>query len=323
MSENIGDIEEWKNKYSFLNEIWDVYDKFDKNTEGDDHVNLYTGVCQTIISKYGKDKEKYENFCKQLVRNLGCYPGNNNFFNPNSSKCQILYYWIYNSVKKYNIPGDVIKECFNDYISFMGSVKVKANCNYNSYDELYKEPMSLILLDIFDSSMESIRNVLLNSNEPTKKLYQNYVCECVKTYKDVYRKYCPNSDSTDIKGYNTCFRLSTLKQIYEHYLFNLESLKNKIPSLDADENDYSNKCILPAKKLEPVTLSGVREENFPHLTEALGRNTDRSLPSREVVDGNKGSHVSSTVSTTLGTVAGASSILALLYKVNTKLHLNV
>ncbi|KMZ83242.1 hypothetical protein PVBG_05212 [Plasmodium vivax Brazil I] len=310
------------NQYSFLNKIWDVYDEFDETTKGNEHEKWYIGVCDPIIRTYVKDKEKYKNFCMQLVRNLGCYPGDNKYLKPSSSRCQILYYWIYNSMKKHNIPDDVIKECFKDYIRIMGIIKEKANCNYHSYDELYKEPMSLILLDIFESSIVTIRNVLMSSDESPKIPYQNYVCEFVKTHKDVYKKYCPNSDPNDIKGQTTCSRLSTLKQIYEYYFFNLEGLNTKVPPLDDTDEDYFSKCTSEEKL---SAISEVADHKLSELSPSRGYNGEISLnplPSVDINGENRGNRVSSTVSTTLGTVAGASSILALLYKVNTKFHLN-
>ncbi|CAI7724134.1 Plasmodium vivax Vir protein, putative [Plasmodium vivax] len=314
MPEDIGDIEKWRFKYSFLNEIWKVYDEFDKTTKDDEHENLYTGVCEPIIRTYSKDKEKYKNFCLKLVRNLGCYPGDTNFFNPNSSKCHILYYWIYNYEQKHKIPDDVIQKCFKDYISFMGNIGQKANCNYPSYDEIYKEPMSLILLDIFEYSIDTIRGVLMHSDESAKIPYQNYVCEFVKTYKDVYKKYCPNRDANDIKGKTTCSRLSTLKQIYESYFFSLGGLNNKVPPLNCTDEEYFARC--PSEERLPA-IEKDADDRLSELSSAgrySGEKPPDALPSGEVIDENTGSSMSRTVSTAVGTMAGASSVLALLYK---------
>ncbi|KMZ83219.1 hypothetical protein PVBG_05189 [Plasmodium vivax Brazil I] len=275
------------------------------------------------MTQLGDTEEEHKNFCLKLVRNLGCYPGDNKFFQPNTSRCQILYYWIYNSIKKHDIPDDVIKKCFNDYIRFMGKVNGNAYCYYHSYDEIYKEPKSLILLDIFESSINTIRSVLMDSNESTKIPYQKYVCECVKKYKDVHKNFCFNSDPSDTKGNKTCSRLTTIKQIYDQYLFKLGDLNTRVPSLDDTADDYFAKCS-SVESLPALTVVGDHRQS--EMSPSRRHNSETSpntLPSVDVNNENNGNPVPSTVSTTLGTVAGASSILVLLYKVNTIFHLNV
>ncbi|CAG9474586.1 unnamed protein product [Plasmodium vivax] len=102
--------------------------------------------------------------------------------------------------------------------------------------------------------------------------------------------------------------------MYDYYFLRDEVLKNKIPSLDADDNEYSNKCKSKATGLESVTVSPRRVEAFSQTREVSGRNTDSFTPSAQDPDVNTGRSISSTVSTAVGTMAGASSVLALLYK---------
>ncbi|KMZ95762.1 hypothetical protein PVMG_05361 [Plasmodium vivax Mauritania I] len=82
--------------------------------------------------------------------------------------------------------------------------------------------------------------------------------------------------------------LKTIKIIYDSYLLRDAALKHKIPSLDADDNEYSNKCISKAKGLESVTASGKSEETSSQSREDLGRNRDSSLFPRDVIDENTG-----------------------------------
>ncbi|SCO65492.1 Plasmodium vivax Vir protein, putative [Plasmodium vivax] len=87
-----------------------------------------------------------------------------------------------------------------------------------------------------------------------------------------------------------------------------------MPSLDADENEYSYKCISKAKGLESVAVSPGCVEAFSQSREVSGINTDSFTPSAQDPDENTGRSMSSTLSTAIGTMAGASSVLALLYK---------
>ncbi|KMZ98971.1 hypothetical protein PVNG_03810 [Plasmodium vivax North Korean] len=316
MSDDILDIKKLEEDYPFLKTVWNTYNEFDNSVDGDRYKPMYETFCIPLMAQLGHSEEKHKNFCLKLVRNLGCYPGDNKFFKPSSSRCQILYYWIYNSIKQHYIPDDIIKECFKDYIRFMGNIRQNANCNYHSYDELYKVPKSLILLDIFESSINTIRSVLINSNESTKIPYQKYVCECVKTYKDVHKNVCLHSDPADIKGNETCSRLSTIKKIYDEYLFNWEGLKAKVPSLDGTTDEYFAKCLSEEKLFPRTVVAHHRPSELSPSRRYDGETSPNTLPSGDVNVENQGSPTTSTVSTAVGTVAGASSILALLYKVN-------
>ncbi|SCO65475.1 hypothetical protein PVT01_030029000 [Plasmodium vivax] len=174
--------------------------------------------------------------------------------------------------------------------------------------------MEMTILDIFNDNVQNIKTILMGKYDTGEFSPQNFVCEFVKIYKNIHSTYCATSDQREGKEKITCEKLKALKITYDNYLLRDEVLKNKIPSLDANDNEYSNKCKSKAKGLEAVTVSPGRLEIFSQSREVSGGNTASFTLSAQDPDENRGGSMSPTVSTALGTVAGASSILALLYK---------
>ncbi|KMZ95759.1 hypothetical protein PVMG_05358 [Plasmodium vivax Mauritania I] len=267
------------------------------------------------MEKLGYDKEEYKSFCLKLIRNLGHYSENLKFLKFNPEDCTNLNNWVYNSIKKYDIPDNIITECFDDYKTFMDKTYNISRCSYYSYDDIYEEPINIIILNIFVSIIDIIQNTLDGTYVSNNFPLRNYICECIKIYKDMKEKYCPMSNTKSENRYKTCEILNTFKKTYESYLSDTQHKNYKTKSLDNDEAEYLAMCQPDESKsaltvgwdeatstLQPATQD--RDKNLgdvPHpytLTEETSPNS-----------------ISSTVSTAFGTVAGASSILALLYKV--------
>ncbi|KMZ89735.1 hypothetical protein PVMG_04565 [Plasmodium vivax Mauritania I] len=294
-------------------EFWATYDEFDKTLDGDIHINKYHTFCDLIKDKYTENKEEQHKFCLKLVRNLGCYPlESHRYFDPNKNRCNILYYWIYNSVKNKQISNNLIADCFGDYVYHMGNIKITPKCYYHPYEDIYKEPMNMIILEIFQSTMKTVTDMLDMENNTFDPDLQKYICECVNIYKELNKKYCHHKDQ---KRTLTCSMLDTVKQTYNLYLSDKEYQKYKIPSLDNVEKVYTDKC-MPSKLQVP--LNAPRENDglaLPSLSENSDGQLDEFSSPHPFIGEKSGSSISSTMSTAVGTMAGASSIIALLYKV--------
>ncbi|KMZ83237.1 hypothetical protein PVBG_05207 [Plasmodium vivax Brazil I] len=286
--------------------------------------NFFDQVCYMFLKNMDKDMMRHKNFCMMLLRNLGHYTSNSFYFNPTHDDCNVLNYWIYNSVKKDNVPDEIVDKCFEDYVTNMGKFGKKPNCYYHSYYNMYKEPLKAIILHIFNYNMEIVKNIIDIGNDTPNYSLQRYICECVKLYHEMNRNHCHGSSQKDEKSNNICYMLKLLKTTYEWYLFNKQNKNYKIPSLDDNQNKYLTECqkYLEEKSLDttsdhhdqPIDLSRTTpQDSVPAASASI------TLPEGE----NESRPMSSTVSTALGTVAGASSILALLYKVNKEFHLNV
>ncbi|CAI7724148.1 PIR protein [Plasmodium vivax] len=314
MTEEILDIEKWIKKYSFLNDIWNSYDEFDRPVDYDKDNHHYDVVCQRIIELSDGDIKKHKNICMKLIRNFGHYSENFKFLNSKPEDCTNLNNWVYNSMRKYNILDNIIVKCFQDYINFMKGIHTESRCSYYSYDDKYEEPINIIILNIFESNMNIILHTLNGAYDYINLPLLKYICECIKIYKEMYKKHCHNKYDNNPKRIQTCNNLNAVKRTYDIYLSGKSYRDYKIPSLDNDTEEYMTMCQPVQQKL---TLTGQADRTvpvLPSLTVHRDEKKDENSPPTFIIGEKHGGSISSTVSTAFGTVAGASSILALLYK---------
>ncbi|SCA60366.1 VIR protein [Plasmodium vivax] len=291
-----------------------MYNELDNSTDGDEYNRWYHTFCDPFMDKLGDDNEVHKSFCLKLIRNLGHYSENFKFLKFKSEDCIILNNWIYNSMKKHKIPKNIITGCFDDYNDMMRNINQHTRCSYYAYDDIYEEPINIIILNIFESNMNIIQDTLDGEYDSIKFPLRKYICECIKIYKEMKHQYCPKSNEKSENSYKTCEMLNTFKNTYEQYLSPTQHKHYKIPSLDNLEEDYLTMC---QSNVPRLALTPEVHEKIPVLdptTQDIDRYSRALPPLFPVTDENEGSSMSSTVSTAFGTVAGASSILALLYK---------
>ncbi|CAG9474617.1 unnamed protein product [Plasmodium vivax] len=301
-------------QYPILENVWNTYDKFDETVNNDSKNYYYYFVCNYIIDPQKGDTTEHEEFCKKLVRNLGHYSGNNEFLRYKPERCKDLNNWIYNSMMKQNIRENIIKECFKEYDDTVRGMHQTPPCFYYEYVQNYAEPMKIIMLNIFESSMGTIENILNGEKGKINNLLRKYVCENVQIYKDMYKKYCVKTEGNQ-KHINTCSKLDQFKISYMYYFRNKMVNETEIPSLDDIQNNHLTECqkYLQEQALNPTVVS--QEQHIPSSRTPPQDSISDTPASITLHEGeNQSSPMSSTVSTALGTVAGASSILALLYK---------
>ncbi|SCO72979.1 VIR protein [Plasmodium vivax] len=215
------------------------------------------------------------------------------------------------TIKK--IPDDIIKRCFDDYNFQIKGITKTYKCSYDLYKNMYIDQMKLNILDLFDNNINIIRQILIDPDDSNKTHCQKFVCECVKIYKNVYKSYCNDTIPENDKSKGTCGKLNTLKTIYNYYFFQNVDLKDKVPTLDGNEEEFGAMCKAD-EQLSATVVAAPELSRLSHSDKNRGEKLHQSFPSKEDDGENQSSRMSSTVSTALGTVAGASSILALLYK---------
>ncbi|KMZ95735.1 hypothetical protein PVMG_05334 [Plasmodium vivax Mauritania I] len=294
--------------------VWNNINDFDKDIKRDSYKNNYRLVCNYFINPWNGEEAKYENFCMKLVRNLGHRSNNMDFLRHTPERCNNLNNWIYYSMKKHKIPEDIITGCFDDYNDVMSGINQPPRCSYYSYDTKYNEPINIIKLNIFESNMDIIQSTLDSLHDSINLPLRMYIWECINIYKGIYKKYCHNKDDEDQKRILTCSRLDAIKKTYDFYLSTIQHRMYKIPSLDEVEEDYLNMCVSEELKSALTVEMAGKITALQDETQDGERKSGDIQPIFTVTDENKGSPMSSTVSTTIGTMAGASSILAL-YKV--------
>ncbi|SCO65485.1 hypothetical protein PVT01_030030000 [Plasmodium vivax] len=238
------------------------------------------------------------------MRNLSFHSPNSPYFKPKYERCNILYNWIYNSIKENKVTENVIKECFDEYEEVMSKIRNYNICSKHTYEKIFEEPIKMTILQIFENNMEIIKNELIGQTDPNKIPWRKFVCECFNIYKNMNKDYCLNKTPQNEKHTRTCQTLDQFKLAYEIFRNKIGYLNTYIPSLENIEGEYLTKCSQD-KLNPPLEVSVTTTEVAPNLT------LEDALPSPpEVAD----SSIKKNITTTIGTVAGASSILALLYK---------
>ncbi|KMZ88547.1 hypothetical protein PVBG_04756 [Plasmodium vivax Brazil I] len=319
-----------KFQFPFLINVWNKINDFDKDIENDSQKSGYVSTCSYFFSPWTGGEDKYEHFCMKLIRNLGHRSNNKDFLKHTSERCNNLNIWIYNSMKKHGIPENIITKCFEDYNGFMRGIRTDPRCSYYSYDTNYNEPINIIKLNIFESNMDIIHNKLDRAYDSVNLPLQMYICECIDIFKKMYKKYCPKMDADSEKRKRTCNMLELIKTTYNLFISGKLYQNNKMPSLDNDSDEYFDMCPQnnPNSKLrseakgvshvlEPLNV--VIDEDTDEASSYVGYKNYETDGVPSLGEGNGGNQVSPTartVSTTVGTIAGASSVLALLYKVD-------
>ncbi|KMZ89759.1 hypothetical protein PVMG_04589 [Plasmodium vivax Mauritania I] len=282
----------------------------------EDKNNKYGVICDSYILKdLNEYNNNYRDFCMKLIRNLGHYDVNTSFFNPSFYRCNILYNWIYNTIENSETTNKLIIKCFDDYIGTMRSTVQYYNCTYDLFNSTYIEPRKITILNIFDANMNIIKDALsleYNSNDSPSK---NFVCECIKIYKELKEEHCSNVNEMDNKPYQNCQRLKSFKTSYMEYFYKNLVKKDNIPSLEVVEVEYIRKCQKNQRIPPLISSEGDSAPESVRSIMTVHGNQDASRTTGGINDGDQANSLSPTVSTDLGTVAGASSLLALLYKV--------
>ncbi|KMZ89778.1 hypothetical protein PVMG_04608 [Plasmodium vivax Mauritania I] len=301
--------------YSFLRKVWTTYDEFNSKVNIYAKQHKYLSVCKLIFPRLSENEENQENFCMKLIRNLGHYDVDTSFFDPSYDRCHILYNWIYNTIENSKNPNELINKCFEDYSDQIINMKKTPKCSYDLFNSTYLEPRKITILKIFD---DNIRDIIDKLNEEYSLIdppSQKYVCECVKIYKEIKNEHCSNVRETDIKRFQTCQMLNTFNRSYMGYIYNNPVKKYNVPSLENVEDEYKRIC-QKNQHVSALTSSDVDSvQQSTRLTTDVNVNPGTPEKSDAINGGDQANLLSPTVSTALGTVAGASSLLALLYKV--------
>ncbi|KMZ83245.1 hypothetical protein PVBG_05215, partial [Plasmodium vivax Brazil I] len=202
-------------QYPFLDSVWNTYMKFDKPVLNTDTNNtVYDNACHQIISHLNGDVKNHKTYCVKLIRNLGHYYTDTNYFDPTYERCNILYNWLYHSSKSEKNIDNMIEKCFIDYNDQMEGKRKILKCSYDSYKNMYLDKMKLNILNLFNYNTEILRKTLMDADDSNKTRYRNFVCECLKIYKPMKEKYCFRQEQRQ-KHEKICLELDQFNNAYK------------------------------------------------------------------------------------------------------------
>ncbi|KMZ77083.1 hypothetical protein PVIIG_05517 [Plasmodium vivax India VII] len=303
-----------------MKNVWTTYNDFDNDVDVNDY-NSYNSLCYYILKDNNEELIKYSNFCMKILRNLGYLSVVPKIFAPTSERCNMLYNWIYNSIDENKTTKYIVDKCFKMYTDDMEAKGLIPNCSKLSYENDFEEPKKMTLLQIFEYNMQIIIDILKDKSYPDNIPWRKFICECVKIYKYMNDTYCPKQENK--KHESTCLKLSHFKIAYNMFRNNIGALNYYIPSLDNIDDEFKVNC-----PREPNQVLNSARVTYPDTTSRMGLSTaagdyDAALAEdlrapHEIVDSSM-----KNITTTIGTLAGASSVLALLYRVYKNSNLNI
>ncbi|GAB69632.1 hypothetical protein PCYB_003810, partial [Plasmodium cynomolgi strain B] len=282
--------------YPFLNNFLYTYRKLDEKLEK--YYDLYT-FYKTVVKDDPEINQTYKDILLKLLRNLQNFEYYKYKISQLDEFCTYLYHWLYFNTKEYDHTEYLISLIFSHFQAKRNPINLYV-CPYNLYDKhkYVLQSNDLVKLSYFKFSFDDIKNILNERKHPNYCLCQKYLDECVNTYISMNASHC--SIATVENNRELC---SELRQFNSYYSYLTKDLKigGNIPDI------YTGKRNVELLDCSPKEIS------------ELISNTDDSSndAASQVV-----SYVKA-LPTAVGTIAGATSILALLYKVYTKMILNV
>ncbi|GAB69607.1 hypothetical protein PCYB_003560, partial [Plasmodium cynomolgi strain B] len=281
--------------------IWNKY-KLDDDL-GNDGPGILP-LCNIFHLSIDNFAAKKIDICTKLLRNLKVERNRDITNDGVSEYCYYIYYWLYYNMKVHNIPVVIIDNILDESFKI---IKRKNNafldCSSYMLKDGLREPEDLVMLRIFTNEIDVTKEIL-------NKKCKSKICSCnefIKPFVDSYRNinnYCPNGTITGVNMI-TCLAVKSFKDLYERKRSS-EWKEYKLPDLSSstDENINIEGCVSQINGKELSLDQGDQLDSYTGsttLTERVGK----------------------IVPTTLGTIAGVSSVLALLYKVITNFYLSI
>ncbi|KMZ99285.1 hypothetical protein PVNG_02168 [Plasmodium vivax North Korean] len=285
----------FRNYYPFLKRIWENYGYDEDVDESTTDVNIISLCNENTIYKNNLSGDR-KNACKKLLRNFMLLRNNEINLADFDDWCKNFNNWIYYEINPYNLTDDTVYNILLEAQKKLTNLPYKQYCSYKSVNE-NEHLQELIGLRIFNDNTPTFLSILKKESDQDYCYCQKFIEDCVNIYRYMIQHSCSNQ-GTRSQTKEICKVISQFP-IYYTYLTNDSAIVKKIPNIH----------------------NGIREEkllNCPstdktlEVPSSLDTGSDTTVPKRD-----------STVPTALGTVAGASSVLALLYKVNRIIHLNI
>ncbi|CAG9474639.1 unnamed protein product [Plasmodium vivax] len=296
-----------KKDYPFLDKIWTLYDEFNDTTDNlNDRKDDSVSMCEQIMQRVDDKQEWCIKLCIKLIRNLGTLSFENDKTKYNSERCKNLNSWLYYIIKEHAVDQDVITNIFDESNKLMGDENIRHQCSNYLYKDKYINPDHIIKLINLEDYMNDFLSILKDNNHENHCLCRKFIFECVNIYKKIHNEYCTYPYKEHKNRTDTCDKLRAFALAYNAFIFSNESIRSKIPSLDAAENEHILTCPSDGGNQETKAVKGHEQGSGV----APGQPSQDSIESAQ----QSGSTIPFNATTVVGTMAGIPPFLALLYK---------
>ncbi|GAB69934.1 hypothetical protein PCYB_006830 [Plasmodium cynomolgi strain B] len=301
------DFSQLKQKYPFLEKILNLHDELDQHVDENDNDNGILKICDQAVSLQSNNKGEYKKFCTKHLRNLYLCKDFNRDKSINC--CSNLDVWLYFEIKKKSLSNSIIEQIFNELVIIIKDVLKNTYCSYLYFSEKIYEIEELVILSIFNENYKAFRSILKNEGSNYYCSCRNFVIDCINIYNTIKIKYCSTAFGKSGNNIGTCNILDKFFLYYTEEIYSDIGKQAKLPDLSStiDINIKTDECPLQRNNNELGSVNGDQSDISRSSTVSI----TLTEPTRK------------TVPVALGTIAGVSSTLALLYKVITNFYLNI
>ncbi|VUZ99393.1 PIR protein [Plasmodium vivax] len=277
-----------KEAYPFLERIWKKYSYDEDVVESNNNVGILS-LCNKDTLYENNPSDDKKNACKKLLKNFELLHINKRTYIDHDERCKNLNNWIYYEINPYKLTDAIVYNILKEAQFEINKLPNDIYCKYNAVEkEVHLE--KLIKLRIFNDNTETFLSILKKESDPDYCSCQKFLEDCVNIYGVVKHLSCSiqgkRTNSEDMCNVITQF------PIFYAYLTREHTIVKKIPDLYTGIREEELNCQSTVETLEA-------QPSVDSLSDARIQKTDSTA---------------SAVPTALGTVAGASSVLALLYK---------
>ncbi|KMZ89753.1 hypothetical protein PVMG_04583 [Plasmodium vivax Mauritania I] len=288
----------FRNYYPFLKIIWKKY-KYDEDVKESLNNDNIISLCNddTIYENNPSDNQK--NACKKLLKNFKLLDNNERIYEDHIKWCNNLNNWIYYEINPYKLTDDIVLKILNKAQTKLKELPNYRHCSYR-YVKEKAHLEKIIELRIFTDNIKIFQSILKNESSPAYCSCQNFLQDCVNIYIDMKESHC-SKPGTPSYSKELCEEINQFPYYYE-LLTRDSTIIKKIPNI------YTRKTkeeLLNCQSADEAIELQPSLDTHPHTPLSKSDSTVSAVP------------------TALGTVAAASSVLVLLYKVNRIFHLNI
>ncbi|KMZ83223.1 hypothetical protein PVBG_05193 [Plasmodium vivax Brazil I] len=297
MSGDLSGFEKLKN-----DEIWKKYTFEEDPNEASDKNNLFP-ICEEN-SVYGRTPKEYQKkACKKLLKNWHLL--RSTIRNPSNQNewCNNINNWIYYEINPYSLNDDNIKIILQEAQPTFIHMPNKEYCPFTDLN-VNHEPKELNKLRIFNEHTSTFKDILTKKSSDYYCSCRNFIKDCINIYRTLQNKHCNTTINNDNRV--TCNILKNFNIFYGGFLYNAIGTQENLPDLSAttDININNEECRSQANAKALGSVHG----------DQMDSSTVSTTPTKTA---------GKTMPTAIGTIAGVSSVLALLYKVITIFYLNM
>ncbi|SCO72992.1 hypothetical protein, conserved [Plasmodium vivax] len=288
------DIAELKNEYPFLKEIWKLY-KIDVDPKETDNSNQLFSICNEYSMYKSNPTDNLKNACRKLLKKFELLHANEISTSEHNEWCNNINNWIYHEINPRILNDDIINHILiKAQENFFSHMPNKRFCSYTTLNKTHK-PEDLNKLRIFNDNTSTFKTILLDKSLDYYCSCRNFVNDCVNIYKTLQSKHCNTTINKDNRV--TCEIVNNFNIYYGGYLYNTIGTQEKLPDLSS------------------TTDININIEDCKSQTNVKGLDSTRGdESSASAVSTTQAETAGKTVPTAIGTIAGVSSVLALLYK---------